>query len=306
MNLRLADYCGMCLAEHATSRPEVWALDGDLADSDGALHFAKRHPERFLMAGIAEQSMVSIAAGMAACGLRPWVFSFAAFLCYRAFDQIRVCISQARQPVVLVGSQSGGCSGRNGKTHAALNDLALMLSLPNLDVWCPADQDDVRLCVDQVLQKGAAAYIRLPRRTVRAISGDTAPARWIGARSPSVIVSTGLATHLALAVQTQLAGRGLPLGLLHVNRLSPFPQEVTEALESAETVFVLEDHSRFGGLASLLHQHVAVSVQHLGWPMGWAGESGHDEEILFAQGLHPVIVSQRIEEALNGKHRLKH
>lgn len=306
MNLRLADYCGMYLAEYATSRPEVWALDGDLADSDGALHFAKRHPQRFLMTGIAEQSMVSIAAGMAACGLRPWVFSFAAFLCYRAFDQIRVCISQARQPAVLVGSHSGGCSGRNGKTHAALNDLALMLSLPNIDVWCPADPEEVRFCVDQVLQKGAAAYIRLPRRAVGAISGDTAPARWIGRRSPWVIVSTGLATHLAMAVQAQLAERGLSLGLLHVSRLSPFPQEVAQALESAETVFVLEDHSSFGGLASLLQQHVAVGVQPLGWPREWPGESGHDEEILFAQGLHPVLVSQRIEEALSGKGRSKH
>ena len=124
MTLRLADHCGLHLSRLAETDERIRVLDGDLADSDGALHFAERHPDRFLMAGIAEQSMVSVAAGMASCGLRPWVFSFAAFLCYRAYDQVRVSVSQAGQPVTLVGSHSGGLSSRNGKTHAALNDIA--------------------------------------------------------------------------------------------------------------------------------------------------------------------------------------
>src|SRR5687767_4405253 len=112
--MKLADHIGALLPGFAQTHPELVVLDGDLADSDGAIHFARACPERFLMAGIAEQNMVSVAAGMAACGLRPWVFSFAAFLCYRAYDQIRVCLGQTRQPVVLVGSHAGGLSGRNG------------------------------------------------------------------------------------------------------------------------------------------------------------------------------------------------
>jgi len=86
MTLRLADHCGLYLGELAVQDGRIRVLDGDLADSDGAIHFAERHPDRFLMAGIAEQGMVSVAAGMASCGLRPWVFSFAAFLCYRTWS----------------------------------------------------------------------------------------------------------------------------------------------------------------------------------------------------------------------------
>src|SRR5438132_8273085 len=107
MTRRLGDHCGQLLAELAGREPRLRVLDGDLADSDGAIHFARRHPERFIMSGIAEQAMVSMAAGMASCGLRPWVFSFAAFLCYRAYDQIRVCLSQSKQAVTVVGSHTG-------------------------------------------------------------------------------------------------------------------------------------------------------------------------------------------------------
>jgi transketolase len=298
LNLRLADYCGLHLAQRAASMRDVWVLDGDLADSDGAIHFAERHPDRFIMSGIAEQTMISVAAGMASCGLRPWVFSFAAFLCYRACDQIRVCISQARQPVVLVGSHSGGCSGRNGKTHAALNDLALMLSFPNLHVWCPADPEDVTSCVDQVLEDHVPAYIRLPRRVVGSIPGRQGLVRWIAAQGPYLLVSTGLGTHLAVDAQQQLAGRGWSLGLAHVLRLKPFPEDLVPSLESARLIFVLEDHSTFGGLASLVERHTSTRVISLGWPMEWSGESGQDDEILLKGGLDPTTVSHRIETVL--------
>jgi len=81
------------LLQQARADPRIWLLDGDLADSYGAMAFAEALPERFIMGGIAEQNMVSMAAGMAACGARPWVFSFAAFLAYRAADQIRVSLA---------------------------------------------------------------------------------------------------------------------------------------------------------------------------------------------------------------------
>ena len=95
--MRLGNHCGKTLRTWAQEDDTLWVLDGDLADSNGAIHFAEAVPERFVMAGIAEQGMVSMAAGMASCGQRPWVFSFAAFLAYRAYDQVRVCLSHARR-----------------------------------------------------------------------------------------------------------------------------------------------------------------------------------------------------------------
>jgi transketolase len=298
MTWRLGDHCGSYLADRADSMSSLWVLDGDLADSDGAEHFADRHPDRFLMAGIAEQSMVSVAAGMAHSGLRPWVFSFAAFLCYRAFDQIRVCVSQAHQPVVLVGSHSGGRAGRNGKTHAAVNDLALLLSLPHVQVWSPADKKDVGFCVDSILHDGEPAYIRLPRCPVESIQGSASNVRWFGGAGPHLMVSTGLATHSAIEIQARLAARGHQVRLAHVLRLAPLPRELMTIVGSAQIVFVLEDHSIFGGLASLLMQYTSARVISFGWPMTWPGESGQDQELLLKHGLDSHTLCDRIEHVL--------
>ncbi|MGH8033032.1 MAG: transketolase family protein [Luteimonas sp.] len=297
MRLKLADHMGLALAELAQQDARVFVLDGDLADSDGAVHFALRHPERFLMAGIAEQGMVSTAAGMAEAGLRPFVFSFAAFLCYRAFDQARVCLSQSLQPVTLVGSHAGGLSGRNGKTHAAPNDLALMLSLPNVDVWAPADEQDARLAAREILAGDRPAYVRTPRRPFAAdecLPGEARALRWILPKRPLSLVATGLATHWALAAARELQAQGVDVGLLHCARLKPLPP-LEHELDGVECTVVVEDHSRFGGLASLLAtQMPARPMNAFGWPLDFVGRSGADDELLAHYGLNGPALAQAI------------
>jgi transketolase len=299
MTLRLADHCGQYLSELAASDSRICALDGDLADSDGAIHFARDHPDRFTMAGIAEQCMVSLAAGMASCGWRPWVFSFGAFLCYRAYDQIRVCLSQSRQPVTLVGSHTGGCSARNGKTHAALNDIALMASLPHVHVWSPAGPEDLKFAMRNILSDDNPSYLRLPRRPLEHLPGEPSLYGWRGRPTRVAMLSTGLGTHLALAAQALLAQGGLEVGVLHCLLVSPLPKGVLEELRQVETLFVIEDHYRFGGLASIIqHSGTQARIIPMGWPTNWTAQSGSDEELLEMHGLAPhqlaAVVSEEI------------
>lgn len=297
--MRLADHCGLALSELAAHDGRIWVLDGDLADSDGAMHFAERHPERFLMSGIAEQTMVSVAAGMASCGIRPWVFSFAAFLCYRAYDQIRVTVAQARQPVTLVGSHSGGCSGRNGKTHAALNDIAVMASLPAMQVWAPAGPAEVRYACRAILDGNAPAYIRLPRRPLDDLPLAPSAAGWIGEPSRVALAGTGLGTHLAVEARELLAASGLSLGVLHCARVRPLPELVRETLRDVDELFVVEDHSTFGGLASLLMQlGLRARITPIGWPPDWPAQSGDDAELLQLHGLRPDAIAATVREGL--------
>lgn len=302
MTLRLADHCGQYLSELATQDSRICALDGDLADSDGAIHFAELHPDRFIMAGIAEQSMVSVAAGMASCGWRPWVFSFGAFLCYRAYDQIRVCLSQSRQPVTLVGSHTGGCSARNGKTHASLNDIALLASLPNIHLWSPAGPEDLKFAMRNILSGDNPAYLRLPRRPLEQESpGTPSLYKWSGKPTRVAILSTGLGTHLALAAQSQLAERGLEVGVLHCLLLSPLPEGLLEELEHVEVLFVIEDHYRFGGLASIIqHAGFQGKVISRGWSTDWPAQSGSDEKLLEMHGLAPHQLSEAVYNAIQG------
>ncbi len=296
--MRLGDHCGIQLSKLAETDDRIWVMDGDLADSNGAMHFSNSHPERFIMAGIAEQSLVSMAAGMATCGLKPWVFSFASFLVFRAYDQIRVCMSQSRQPVTLVGSHSGGLTNRNGKSHAALNDIALMASLPHVRVWSPADPPDLFFAMEQIIADNEPAYLRLPRRSLPVIKGRPDLVRVIHRASEITIVSTGLATHLALEACSLLKQKGIPAGLIHCLRLSPLPvEEIKEQLGPAKKIIVIEDHITHGGLASMLSSAgMGIPVISLGWPADWPGQSGSDELILDLFGLDPVSICNRIAQ----------
>lgn len=295
---RLGDELGHVLAGIADRDARIWALDGDLADSNGAVHFAERHPERFVQCGIAEQSMVSVAAGMAACGTRPWVFSFAAFLAFRALDQIRVSVAQANVPVVLVGSHSGGLANRNGKTHAALNDLAIMLTLPELEVWSPGDRGDLEYCVQQVLDRGAPAYIRLPRRPCESFPGTPGPIRTVCNSSPIAIVTTGLATHFAIEAARAMRPQ-LDVAIHHVAQLKPFPAEaLRERLQGVRAVVTIEDHVAFGGLGALVAGlGLEAPIEAIGWPATWPGASGDDDSLRRAHHLDAESLAIRIEAA---------
>ena len=303
--MRPAAHCVRALTERAHHDDRIWLVDGDLADSYGADLCAQVHPERFLMAGIAEQGMVSTAAGMAACGLRPWVFSFAAFLCFRAYDQIRVGLAQTGMPVTLVGSHSGGCGGPNGKTHVALNDIALMASLPNVAVWAPYGDRDTQYVVDQVSAAQGPAYIRYPREPWEDVEGEPALCRWIGPRRRYALVGCGFFTQIAVHAAGLLRELGLDIGVIHVARLAPFPQAEFSALTSAvDSLWVVDDHTRFGGLADLLRSHgFEVLEPVFSWPANWPGDFGSTESLLERHGLAPGQVARQVASQFSATKR---
>lgn len=284
---RLGGVVGAALARRAERDRTVWVLDGDLADSDGADQFAVHHPQRFLNCGIAEQNMVSVAAGLALKGQRPFVFSFAAFLCYRAYDQIRVGVSQTGTSVTLIGSHAGGLSGRNGKTHTALNDITVMASLPNMQLWSPAVAQDIDHILAVLLAQQGPAYIRLPRAEVPDLALPFAPVRWIGKPSRVAFVTTGIATHWALAACKLLAARGIKASVLDIVRVSPIDQEgLRRAATDITVAIVVEDHHPLGGLASQLRTAgLDCPIVHRCWPADWSGQSGTDAELKAAFGL---------------------
>jgi transketolase len=296
MQQKLGHECGQYLAEAALTNSSIWVLDGDLADSDGAEEFAKLHPARFISSGIAEQAMVSIAAGMASCGCRPWAFSFASFLCYRAYDQIRVGVSQTKLPVTLVGAYAGGCGGRNGKTHLALNDLSIMTTLPNIHVWAPADRDDVRFAVESILDESAPAYMRLPRLPQQIVPGEPGRIRWIGAPSEIAIVAYGASTHWAVDAQALLRSKGIDIGILHFLKVWPISSaDVKNFLGDVKYAFVVEDHYTIGGLVDLLrHAGFKGQLEGIGWLSTWGGQSGSDADLTAFAKLRPSDLASRI------------
>ncbi len=301
----LGNECGNYLSYLAQSDHRIWVLDGDLADSEGAELFFAAHPQRSVMAGIAEQSLVSVSAGLAACGKRPWVFSFAAFLVYRALDQIRTSVSQTRLPVTLFGGHAGGCCGRNGKTHQALSDIATISGLPEIKIWSPCDRYSLNVAIDACLANDKPNYVRVPRKPLPDICGNSAePISILTHGSDVSIIATGLATHWAMEVHATLAESGVYATVIHANRLIPFPKDELETLVSSLTspIFTLEDHRVTGGLGAMCVHNFPEKVFHrMGWPDDWQGGSGTEDALRALCALDVNSIVKNILTMLDGQ-----
>ena len=157
------DAFGDTLVELIDRDERVYVLDGDLANSTKADKISRERSERFLQMGIAEQNMMGVAAGMASCGLVPWLSSFACFLVNRDLDQLRVVVAQPNLPVKIAGAYSGLLTGKTGKTHQEVSDLSVMRAMPNMTVLSPADAVEVRAAMIAANDSDGPVYIRLTR-----------------------------------------------------------------------------------------------------------------------------------------------
>lgn len=299
MTRRIAGHCVEALIRHAQADDRVWLLDGDLADSYDGPEFARAFPRRFLMAGIAEQNMVAMAAGMAACGARPFVFSFAAFLAYRAADQIRVSVAQTQMNVALIASHAGGCGGRNGKTHQAISDIAVIGGLPRIRIWAPCDRSDVEFAIREILNSDGPSYLRAPRDVCENLPGQPGPYRWLQRGGPNLILCSGLSAHWVLGAARRLAHLNSITGVLHLGRLTPFPADAIEIVKQASRVFVVEDHVAHGGLGELVGRHCDRRLDGwYGWPAEWPGGSGSSDALRSSCGLDDATIAAAIADTI--------
>jgi transketolase len=302
---RLANTLVKHLQEAAVRQKDIWVIDGDLGDSYG-LFRSDQSPvfSNFLQAGIAEQSMVAIAAGLAATGSKPWVFSFSAFLCNRACDQIRTCVAQASQPVVMVGSHAGAATGKNGKSHASLNDLSIMLGLGGISVFCPADEADIVELIDDLTRKPRPAYIRLSREEVGELTlAKTHPRsnEYIG---EIIVLSTGFASHWVDEAVLALQRNGRVVPWVHICNIDTRTLiDLKEKRPNLKQIIVIEDHSIIGGLADSVRRvfDTSVKIHSLAWPSKWFGASGSIEEIREAFGLDTNSLCRYLEQSIERK-----
>ncbi len=159
----LREVWGQTLCDLTSAGANTVVLDGDLANSTRADIFAECFPDRFFEMGIAEQNMAGVAAGMATLGYTPWLSSFAAFLTSRDLDQIRVVIAQPSLDVKICGGYSGILTGKTGKTHQSVEDIATFRALPGIDVIAPADGQELKAAMAAMAVSGRPTYLRLTR-----------------------------------------------------------------------------------------------------------------------------------------------
>lgn len=268
---------GKLLAELGEADGRVVALSADVTASNKFHYFAQRFPARFFNAGIAEQDMVGIAAGMALEGKLPFVTTFAPFLSMRACEQVRTDVCYPCLPVKLIGSCGGVAGGKMGSTHCALEDIAILRGMPNMAVIAPADPYVCGQLFTQMAHLPGPAYLRVGRGEdpvlygpeVRAQLGKAllaAPGR------DATIIACGSAVAAALAASQSLQQKGIGVRVLDMHTIAPLDTEaVLRAAEETQAILTAEDHFITGGLGSAVAEVLAdhglgVPFKRLGIP----------------------------------------
>ncbi|MEO8210240.1 MAG: transketolase C-terminal domain-containing protein [bacterium] len=212
--------------------------------------------DRFIDTGITEQTMVGVAAGLALRGRIPIAHALATFLTMRAFEFIRTDVGIGDLPVKLVGGFSGFLSEANGPTHQAVEDISIMRGIPNVNVFCPADEEDMLIGLKQILESPKPIYIRY--NNLKAVVKHTTDfeigkAEVISEGKDVTILVYGILFKQAVEAREILEKKGLSVGLINLRTLKPIDEKaILEASKSSELLVTLEDHFVTGGLFSIV------------------------------------------------------
>ncbi len=253
------------LVNWAKDKPEVVVLSADLTSSCEIDDFRKTYPERFISLGVAEQNMVSWAAGLAREGFIPFVHTFAVFIYRQALHQLMVSVAYPNLPVKFFGFLPGILTP-GGMTHQATEDIAILRSVPNMTILECGDATEVETVLDVVYELRGAVYVRILRGEVPRLFPKTEPFKFNQARILSTgedlaIFTSGITTEEALRVTSLLSQRGVSIQHLHISTHKPFDDPaIMEAIEKAKYgVITMENHTVVGGLGTSIAEKIATA-----------------------------------------------
>lgn len=300
---------GKALLEAARADKRITALDADLSGSTMSCLLRQEFPERHFEMGIAEQNMVSVAAGMSLTGKVPFVHSFSMFVTGRAFEQVRQSVALPKANVKLVGSSCGFSDFGDGATHQALEDAAIMRAIPNMTVLVPMDPRDVRAAVAEALAIDGPVYIRLSRSEMEFVDvpGSYSIREPIVLRDGTdvVIVANGSMTSVALRASQALALEGIAAKVVNLSCLKPLPAaSLVHVTEGAAGIVTVEEHSIVGGLGSAVLEALAARPKPLEMvgAMDVFGQSAwSQEELLDHYGLTVDSVCRSARRVVEGR-----
>jgi transketolase len=250
---------GFEIARLADEHEDVVALSADMSAVLADLR--SRHPDRYVEFGIAETNTVSAAAGMAACGLRPYVLSMAPFGVLKCAEQLRTDVAYTMLPVRFVGRLSGLAMGFFGTSHHAVEDVAIARSITNLTVVAAADSNATAGLLRSTFDAPGPVYYRISEHTQPVYSAPPVftHGRWVRVREgrDATVIGHGIGVGLALAAAQDLAVEGIEVAVLDAAYLKPFDRDaIAEAAHETGALVTVEEHSEVGGLGSLVAEEL--------------------------------------------------
>jgi transketolase len=297
---------GEALAELGSDE-RIVVVDGDVNNSTFTNHFAKKYPERFFNAGIAESNMVGIASGLAGSGKVPVAASFSIFLMANAYDQIRMSIAFPNQNVKLVGSHAGISIGEDGPSQMAIEDVALACALPGFTVIVPADGPSAAAATKAMIEREGPTFLRCGRPKCPVIyDGDfdfqIGKANQLREGDDVAIIANGIMVAMALDAAAGLAEQGIEARVIDMHTVKPVDAEAIErAANETKAIVVAEEHLAHGGLGSIVSMVVAERA-----PTRMAfvdvgdtyATSGKPDELLVQYGLTPDAILDAAQRVL--------
>lgn len=252
------------LMQKAASDRDIVVLCSDSRGSASLAPFAAAYPDQFVEVGIAEQNLVSISAGLAACGKKAFAASPACFLSTRSYEQCKVDCAYSNTNVKLIGISGGVSYGALGMSHHSAQDIAAMAAIPNMRVYLPSDRHQTKHLVEALLEDEKCAYIRVGRNPVEDIyEEDNCPfemnkATWLRKGTDVAIIACGEMVRPANEAAKILEGNGISATVLDMYCVKPLDNAaVIEAAKTAKLVVTVEEHAPFGGLGSMVAQVVS-------------------------------------------------
>jgi len=256
---------GQALLEVAARDSKAVVLSADTQDLLGIRPYMARYPERFVEVGIAEQNSIGIASGLATTGLHAYVCGYAPFIGARSMEQVRNDVAYAHQRVVIGAAASGISLGVSGGTHHALEDLALMRSLPHMTVIVPADVDEAYQATLATLDIDGPVYIRLggrveePPVTDPAVPFRLGQATQLRAGSDVTVIACGCMVEMAVRASRTLASEGMGVRVLNMHTIKPLDREaILQAAAETRGIVTAEEHHLRGGLGGAVAELLAV------------------------------------------------
>ncbi|MBI9011104.1 MAG: transketolase family protein [Clostridiales bacterium] len=296
---------GKSLARLGLENKNIVVLDADLSKSTKTADFKKVCPERFINVGIAEQNLAGISAGLATTGKIPFMSTFAMFAAGRAFEIIRNAVCYPKLNVKVCATHAGLTVGADGASHQAIEDLALMRSIPNMVVLNPADAVSTDKILEAIVAYDGPVYVRLGRAAVPVVYNESSKieigkANMIQDGSDATIIATGIMLAEAMTAAETLKEEGISVRILDMHTIKPLDNEaVIKAARETKGIVTAEEHTIFGGLGSAVAE---VLVENHPAPMrrigvkDTFGESGNPGELMVKYHLTADDIVKAVKE----------
>jgi len=299
---------GEGLLEAGEKDSRVVALCADLTESTQTIHFAKKFPARFIQMGVAEQNMAAVASGLANYGKIPFITSYAMFSPGRNWEQIRTTICYNNVPVKIIGSHTGVSVGPDGATHQALEDIAIMRTIPNMTIFAPCDMHEGKKAALAALDVNGPVYIRYTREKTPVFTTLDTPFEIgkakiffdsslssLATKLDVAVIACGPLVHNAILAAAELEKDGIGVRVINNHTIKPIDEDtIIQAAKDAGAIVTVEEHQIAGGMGSAVAEVLAknhpVPIEFVGVQNRF-GESGEPNELIehFGMGVKHII-----------------